>query len=62
MEQITYKQYKRALVRIEELMPLVGDDTPADDPNAKELMEMSELVIEYEKKHFKITPNFSSKK
>ena len=52
MGQITYKQYKRALARIEELLPLVGDDTPADDPNAKELMEMSELVIEYEKKHF----------
>ena len=31
MSNITKEQYEFALERIEELLPLVGDDTPAND-------------------------------
>jgi HTH-type transcriptional regulator/antitoxin HigA len=48
------EQYEFALARVEELLPLVGDDTPSNDKNAIELTLMSEIVISYEKKHFPI--------
>jgi len=54
MSQITSDQYEFALERIEELLPLVNDDTPANDRNAIELTLMSDIVIEYEKEHFPI--------
>ena len=54
MTKITKEQYELALNRIEELLPLVGDDTPANDRNAVELSLMSDIVIEYEKEHFPI--------
>lgn len=54
MERITKEQYGFALNRIEELLPLVTDETPANDKNAIELTLMSEIVESYEKKHFPI--------
>lgn len=54
MERITKEQYGFALNRIEELLPLVMDETPANDKNAIELTLMSEIVESYEKKHFPI--------
>lgn len=42
MSKITKEQYEFAQSRIEEFLPLVGDDTPADDKNAVELTMMSE--------------------
>lgn len=54
MNHITKEQYEFALARIEELLPLVTDDTPANDRNAVELTLMSDIVIEYEKEHFPI--------
>ena len=45
-------KYEYALARVEELLPLVGEDTPANDPSAMELAIMSEYVIAYEKEHF----------
>ena len=54
MSQITKEQYEFALTRIEELLPLVNDDTPANDRNAIELTLMSDIVIEYEKEHYPI--------
>ena len=47
-------RYKYALQRVEELLPLVGEDTPVNDPAALELAIMSECVIAYEKEHFPI--------
>ena len=47
-------RYEYALQRVEELLPLVGEDTPANDPAALELAIMSECVIAYEKEHFPI--------
>ena len=51
---ITKSQYEFALARIETLLPLVTDYTPANDPNAIELSLMSEIVIAYEEKYFPI--------
>ncbi len=54
MNNITKNQYEFALKRIEELLPLVNDDTPANSKNAVELSVMSEVVIQYETKHYPI--------
>ena len=51
MSKITKQQYEFALARIEELLPLVNDDTPVNDPDAIELIKMSDIVIEYEKEY-----------
>ena len=54
MAKITKEQYELALARIEELLPLVDDNTPANDRNAVELTLMSDVVIDSEKEHFPI--------
>ena len=54
MIEITQIQYEYALARIEELLPLVDDSTPANDKNVVELSIMSDIVIAYEKEHFPI--------
>ena len=54
MIDFTEIQYEYALARIEELLPLVDDSTPANDKNAVELSIMSEIVIAFEKEHFPI--------
>ena len=54
MNTISKEQYEFALARIEELLPLVDDETPTNDRNAIELTMMSDLVIGYEKEHFPI--------
>ena len=54
MSKITKEQYEFALARIEELLPLVDDYTPANDRNAVELTVMSDIVIDYETEHFPI--------
>lgn len=52
--EITKQQYEYALNRVEELLPLVGEDTPAYDKNAVELTIVSDVVENYEKEHFPI--------
>lgn len=52
--EISQQQYESALARIEELLPLVSDDTPSDNPDAVELIKVSEIVREYELKHYPI--------
>ncbi|MCD8303824.1 MAG: helix-turn-helix transcriptional regulator [Prevotellaceae bacterium] len=54
MEEISKEQYEYAEARIEELLPLVDDNTPADDRNAVELSIVSDIVVAYEKKHYPI--------
>lgn len=54
MGNITKEQYGFALNKIEELLPLVTDETPANAPEAIELALMSDIVEAYEKKHFPI--------
>ena len=48
-------RYEYALTRVEALLPLVSDETPADDPAAIELAIMSDYVIAYEKEHYPIS-------
>lgn len=52
--EISKQQYEYSLNRIEELLPLVTDETPADDRNAVELAIVSDVVEEYEKLHYPI--------
>ncbi|MBR2237220.1 MAG: helix-turn-helix domain-containing protein [Prevotella sp.] len=47
--------YRVALKRIDELLPLVHDDTPTTDKNYIELDMISDLVEEYEDEHYPIT-------
>lgn len=51
---ISKQQYEYALNRIEELLPLVTDETPASDTNAIELTIVSDVVEAYEKIHYPI--------
>lgn len=46
--------YNAAMARIEELLPLVDDNTPKNDKNLVELDLLSELVSEYEDEHYPI--------
>lgn len=46
--------YRAALERIEELLPLVNDETPTDDKNYLELDMISDMVEEYEDVHYPI--------
>ncbi|KAA6335596.1 hypothetical protein EZS27_016186 [termite gut metagenome] len=54
MSKITKEQYEFALARVEELLTLVNETTPANNKNAVELTVMSDIVIAYEKKHYPI--------
>lgn len=47
--------YRAALKRIEELLPLVNDNTPEDDPHYLELDMISDMVEEYEDIHYPIS-------
>jgi HTH-type transcriptional regulator/antitoxin HigA len=55
--EITEKEYEVALKRIDELLPLVTDDTPNSDPNLIELLKVSGIVEEYENEHYPISDN-----
>lgn len=44
MNKVTKEQYEFALARVEELLPLVDDNIPANDKNAVELSVMSDIV------------------
>lgn len=53
-------EYRKALSRIDELLPIVNDDTPTDDQNYVELDLLSQLVDEYEEIHYPIgTPTLA---
>ena len=46
--------YKATMERIEELLPLVDDNTPMDDKNLIELELLSNLVADYDDEHYPI--------
>lgn len=52
-------QYRKALERVEELLPTINDDTPLDDPNNIELDYISSLVAEYADVHYCIETNYN---
>ncbi len=49
-------QYEKLFERIEELLKIVGNETPMTDRYMIELQLLSELVAEYEEKHYPIEP------
>ena len=49
---ITHKEYIEANLRLEELIDIVDDNTPQDDPLAKEFMEITDIIEQFEEVHF----------
>lgn len=53
-------QYQAAMARIEELLPIVTEDTPTTDKNSIELELLSHLVADYDDIHYPMkSPNLS---
>ncbi len=50
----TREQYEWAVKRVEELLPLVTDETPVNDANSIELELLSNLVADYSEEHFSL--------
>jgi HTH-type transcriptional regulator/antitoxin HigA len=50
----TEAQYNWAVKRVEELLPLVTDETPVTAPESIELEILSNLVADYSDEHFSI--------
>lgn len=50
--EISRQQYDYALARIEQLLPIVTDETPAGHKDAIELTIVSDIVETYEKTHY----------
>jgi len=48
------EQYKWAIAKVEELLPLVNDQTARSDPKCIELELLSNLVADYSDVHFAI--------
>ena len=48
------QQYEWTVARVEQLLPLVTDETPRTDPNSIELELLSNLVADYSDEHFAI--------
>lgn len=55
--KITVEEDEAALKQIDKLLALVTDDTPDDTPNLIELLKVSDIVEEYENKHYPIPDN-----
>lgn len=47
-------QYRSVMQRIDELLKEVNDDTPTDDMRSVELVLLSNLVADYEDKHYPV--------
>lgn len=47
-------QYNWAVSRVDELLSLVNDNTPENDPNYIELVLLSNLVADYSEEHFSL--------
>ena len=52
------QQFEEAVKRVEELLPLVNDDTPTDNPNYIELVRLSNMVADYDEVHFSLFRSF----
>ncbi|MEA1787138.1 helix-turn-helix domain-containing protein [Arenibacter sp. GZD96] len=53
-ELITHEAYVKANLRLEELIDVVDDNMSADNPLAKEFLEVSDIIEQYEEIHFPI--------
>ncbi|SEM76871.1 HTH-type transcriptional regulator / antitoxin HigA [bacterium A37T11] len=50
------QQYKAACERIEELLQIVGNETPSDNKDFIELDLLSDLIADYEDLHYPVEP------
>lgn len=50
----TKKEYEEALAKIDELLVKVGNDHSYDNPDFVMMDRLSDLVVNYEDKHYKI--------
>lgn len=50
----TKEQYEWALKRVEQLLPLLNDDTPRTDSYSIELELLSNLVVDYSEAHYSL--------
>ena len=58
MKRISEVDYKKASARIEELLKVVNNSTPQDDPNLKKLIALSDIIENYETENYPIgTPS-----
>src|SRR5690554_3962377 len=51
---ITEQEYNKACVRLEEIIDLVDDEAPEDDPLWQELVQVSNTIEAYEEIHYAI--------
>ncbi len=56
------EQYEWAVKRVEQLLPLVNDETPLNDPNCIELELLSNMVADYSEEHFAIGEHLQPRK
>ena len=52
------QQYEEAVKRVEELLPLMSDDMPTDNPNYIEFVRLSNMVADYDEVHFSLFRSF----
>ncbi|WP_424001479.1 helix-turn-helix domain-containing protein [Maribacter sp. IgM3_T14_3] len=52
MEYIEHQTYINANLRLEELIDVVTDDTPDNDPLAMEFLNLTKIIENYEAIHF----------
>lgn len=54
MKSTTHKQYVKANLRLEELIKVIDDSTPSENPLTKEFLEVSNLIEQYGEVHYPI--------
>jgi HTH-type transcriptional regulator/antitoxin HigA len=52
----TELEYRATMDRIEELLSIVGENTPVNDKNMIELVLLSDLTEEYDTEHYPVSP------
>ncbi|MBE6273908.1 MAG: hypothetical protein E7097_08535 [Bacteroides sp.] len=52
------QQFEEAVQRVEELLPMISDDMPTDDPNYIEFVRLSNMVADYDEVHFSLCRSF----
>ena len=51
---ITLEEYTKSNIRLNEMIDLVTDETPENDPLMVEFLKFSHIIETYEKEHFQI--------
>ncbi len=51
---ITHEEYVKAQLRLEDIIDVVNDNTPDDNPVLQELIKVSDIIEAYEKEHYPI--------